>query len=450
MMSVESATNMLARNIVFAPAVAQAVAPQLRALKEHLGGNDAALFLRDIIAMTSGGGITGGDVEAVLDRHPSKVWSRSITLRGIQDSRSAIEHYVDVIREHAMREKLISLNSEVGLALTNHAIPTAAIQQQYLDGLSKVVAIGNGVTNIGSYGQRAMEYVDAILAGHRPGSSVGFGAQLDNYHWYDPGCISTIGGCPGAGKTAAFISSMISVANNGGNALLFSIEMAGYQVCLRAACIICGIPYWKIRRALITTAERDQLDATISDMNNMGLYIDEGVNSIEDIYFKSAARDVKPDIIGIDYAELVLSEETNRRDLEIAKTYTRSKHIAKTLDTHVAVLSQLSRDVDQRPDKWPTMRDLSGTKAAEQASDYIALLLRPQYYFERGLECRVLDSRDISDTCYWMVAKSRNDQVGVVTLEMNAELMRFGELKRDSTANHLTESENNANQDASE
>lgn len=440
MLSVDTATSMLARNIIFDPSIAAVVLPSISPLKDYLSRSDAGVFLR-MLCERGIGGMNSGIVEEVIESHPSKVWSRSIRLRATGDSRGAIDAYLDVIRQSGMRDRLVAFNSEIGLALTNDAIPISEIQRRYLDGISKTTTVGGGVTKLSAHSKRAKEYIAQVISGNRPGCSTGLGKQMDEYHWYDPGCLTVTGGTPGSGKTSLIVSSMVAMANAGKRPLFFSIEMPGYQVALRTACIICNIPFWRVRRNHLLQGESDILFATLDNLENLGIYIDDQQNSIEDVYFKSASQEDKPDCIFVDYAELITMEDSDRSDLMIGNSYKRGKSIAKALDTHVNILSQIKRDVDDRPDKWPMMRDFSGTKMAEQAADYGALLMRPQYYFERGLKCRLIDPRDTMGVCYYILAKSRNDGVGVVTMGMDAELMRFYELQRDNTAMRLQESD---------
>ena len=86
-----------------------------------------------------------------------------------------------------------------------------------------------------------------------------------------------------------------------------------------------------------------------------------------------------------------------------------------------APAAQLSRAVEQRADKRPTLADLRESGALEQDSDIVLFLYRPEMY--GGDEQR----QGVAEV---IVAKHRNGPVGQVELAFQAHLAKFDNLKR--------------------
>jgi replicative DNA helicase len=102
------------------------------------------------------------------------------------------------------------------------------------------------------------------------------------------------------------------------------------------------------------------------------------------------------------------------------------KGLAKELDVPVIALAQLSRALENRDDKRPTMADLRDSGSIEQDADAIIFVYREAYYLERSTganaqqeEARVDRLIDAKDQLEAIVAKQRNGPTGTVHLFCN-------------------------------
>ncbi len=126
----------------------------------------------------------------------------------------------------------------------------------------------------------------------------------------------------------------------------------------------------------------------------------------------------------IDYLQLMSSGRSSRREnrqQEITEITRELKLLAKELDVTVIALSQLSRAVEQRPDKKPVLSDLRESGAIEQDADVVLLLYRDEYYHPDS------EKKGLAEV---IIAKQRNGPTGAFELAWIPQYMKFGNLER--------------------
>ena len=92
---------------------------------------------------------------------------------------------------------------------------------------------------------------------------------------------------------------------------------------------------------------------------------------------------------------------------------------AKELNVPVLLLSQLSRQVEQRPDHRPVLADLRDSGAIEQDADIVMFLYNPAKYHEVVIEAEDQGLVDLE------IAKHRNGGTGTIKLRWIGEWTRF-------------------------
>ena len=125
-------------------------------------------------------------------------------------------------------------------------------------------------------------------------------------------------------------------------------------------------------------------------------------------------------VIIVDYLQLLSgSGRYSGRVEEISDISRALKTLAWELDTPIIACSQLSREVEKRPDKRPLLSDLRESGAIEQDADLVAFLYREDYYDEAA---------DDQGTADLIIKKQRNGPTGTVRLEFNKTQMRFANM----------------------
>jgi len=201
-------------------------------------------------------------------------------------------------------------------------------------------------------------------------------------------------GRPGMGKTATALSYAIGAAGNGSGTLIISMEMGGDQLTERMLSDITheagqGVPYNFIRerqldpfrqREVCRAAER-LADLPLHICDTSGLTVTKLERIIRRYRRRMAAKGQTLDLVIVDYLQLMTSAKAKEnRNAEVTEISNGLKRLAKSYDVAMFALSQLSREVDKRPDKRPVLSDLRDSGSIEQDADAVLFFFRPEYY----------------------------------------------------------------------
>jgi replicative DNA helicase len=127
-------------------------------------------------------------------------------------------------------------------------------------------------------------------------------------------------------------------------------------------------------------------------------------------------------LIVVDYLQLMVGKtRTESRQQEVTEISRSLKQLARELEVPVVALSQLSRAVEQRTEKIPSLADLRESGSLEQDADVVIFLYRDDYY---NLDS---DRKGLMDI---IVAKQRNGPTGKVSLVFLKEFGRFESLEK--------------------
>lgn len=206
----------------------------------------------------------------------------------------------------------------------------------------------------------------------------------------------------------------------------FSLEMSKEALVQRVLCAEGRVDASRLRRGRLHDDEYARLATAAGYLNTAPIFIDDspGISVLE---MRAKARRLKADrpdlsLVIVDYLQLMQgSGRSENRQQEVSDISRGLKALAKELNVPVVALSQLSRAVEQRPDKRPMMSDLRESGAIEQDADLIMFLYRPEYYFGPVDK----EGNSLEGRAELIVGKQRNGATGKVDLVFLKEFTRF-------------------------
>ncbi len=271
-----------------------------------------------------------------------------------------------------------------------------------------------------------------------------------------------LAGRPAMGKTSLATCMAFNIAKffqkenaKGGpkrTVAFFSLEMSAEQLAGRILSSYTHIEGHAFRTGKLTSEQFDSIANATTMLADLPLMIDE-TPGITVGTIKNRARRLKRDkekglgLIVIDYLQLITASGRNDSRVQEVSAITRSlKIMAKELGVPVLVLSQLSRQLEQRENKRPQLSDLRESGSIEQDADIVMFvyrdapymaqdkpILRPKETME-AFNKRVMDWEqkkvEVEKVAEAIIAKQRHGPTGTVNLFFNGQFTEFGNLEK--------------------
>ncbi len=173
---------------------------------------------------------------------------------------------------------------------------------------------------------------------------------------FGKGQLLLVGGRPSMGKTSFARSVAVEMAKNGSKVGYVTLEMSRDQLLKQAA-----------KNKSSATMAGPQIDI-----------IDEAPESVADIEKNCAGQGY--DMLIIDYLQLIDREESS-----IEEVTKKLRKLADKLSCPVFVLSQLSRQIENREDHMPRVDDIAAGGINPALFEQVFLLYRG-YYYDRTVD----------------------------------------------------------------
>lgn len=242
------------------------------------------------------------------------------------------------------------------------------------------------------------------------GLNFGFPVLGNAMHIYGSKLI-IIAARPGMGKTALMLSIAKFLGCQGIKSTIISIEMdkeALIDRFLSEAADVNSLCFYSWGN--LSEESMQDLEMAAGNLSHLPIYIDDSECKIQDIERKCRkAKKMGSQIIFIDQ----LSKISYPPNLSEFQGYTRNCNkiavLKKELRIPIVLLCQLSRKLEDRIDKHPTLSDLKQTGAIEEDADMIFFIYRPGYY-EKLRNPSVNSDQSKTEI---ILAKNRNGATGV-------------------------------------
>jgi replicative DNA helicase len=223
-----------------------------------------------------------------------------------------------------------------------------------------------------------------------------------------------LAGRPGMGKTSLLLSILrYASVNLHKHAALFSLEMDNENVVHRLLSQLSEIPLRRIRDRKLRDEDWDPFVQSNQTLGGAPLYLDDTPVLTPPklrTQCRRLALEHQLDLVVVDYLQLMSGGgRFDNRTHEVSHISRQLKILARELQVPVLVSAQLSRAVEQRQDKRPTLADLRESGAIEQDSDIVMFLYRDEHAGVTKLA----------------VEKHRNGPTGIVDLVFRGAYTRF-------------------------
>ena len=388
-----------------------------RCIARLLEAGKAADFLTVSEAMETSGDLAGAGGMAYLADLAEATASSANILR-----------YAEIIRERAVMRRLLTAGDEI-TALATAAGMTLAEKTDRAQAL--VMAAGGetaGEELVSMDRLTQMLTVDLQQRADRGGQPTGLATRFVDLDAITGGFqqsdLIVVAARPGMGKTAF----ALNVAEEAGIAavpsLFITLEMPAEQLGHRLIADIGRLSMSKIRKGQLTRDEWGEVSGSLDCIRRLPMRISDAYAPTV-MQVRAMARKARRELGGlglvvVDYLQLMTGSGDNRAE-QIASITRGLKALAKELGCVVIALSQLNRQLEQRPNKRPVMSDLRESGAIEQDADLILFVYRDEIYNPNSPE---------AGTAELIIGKHRNGPLGTVRLAYLGENVRFENLAK--------------------
>ncbi len=350
-----------------------------------------------------------------------------------------VEYHAKIVREKALRRRLIEVSTSIVSEAFDSALPAAELLDAAEHSIFEVNQSRGteGFTRVKELMYEAMERIEQL---HLAGESVtgvpsGFHDLDEITAGFQPSELIIIAARPSMGKTSFVLNIAQNAALDAKTPIaFFSLEMSKQSLLQRMLTSEARVDAQRLRKGKLRDDEFVQLGRAAGLLSQAPVWIDD-TPAISLLEMRSKARRLKAEnnigMVVVDYLQLMQGPAASENRQQEISTISRSlKALARELRIPVVALSQLSRAPEQRAgdNKRPQLSDLRESGAIEQDADVVMFLYRQEYY-------DVLEGKDPSQPdkdgktsqglAEVIIGKQRNGPTGNVTLFFNRQYTRF-------------------------
>ncbi len=362
-----------------------------------------------------------------------------ISLTNAVPTSANIVHYAKIVRKKAVLRKLISTAAEIERLGYN--------EKEQIDSLldeaeSKLFGISESFlkpefTPIKNLLTEAFDRIDEMHKekGKMRGVPTGFKALDNKLAGLQKSDLIILAARPSVGKTSLALDLARQVAVKSKESVgIFSLEMSKEQLIDRMICAQAGINLWKLRTGKLSEkdipgqeSDFSRIGHAMGTLSEANIYIDD-TPSANVMEIRTKARRLQAErnlgLIVIDYLQLMEGRAGASPDnrVQVVSEISRGlKAIARELNVPVLALSQLSRQVEQRPKSIPKLADLRESGSIEQDADVVMFIYREELYKKDTNRPHIADV---------IIAKHRNGPTGTVSLFFDEKTVSFKNLEQ--------------------
>ena len=343
-----------------------------------------------------------------------------------------IKHYANIVKEKSMLRRLIRVNEDIA---NQCYLGRDSLEDILADTEKKIFDLlqNRGHTDFVPIKQIVINALEKIeqaskTKGNVTGIATGF-MDLDyRTSGLQPSDLVLVAARPSMGKTAFVLNIAQYVAFHSGLCTaIFSLEMSKEQLVNRLFSLESRVDAQLLRSGSLADSDWEKLIEGAGTIGRSNLIIDDtpGI-SISELRSKCRKYKLEHDLklIIIDYPQLMSGSgrsKSDSRQQEISDISRSLKGLARELNVPVVALSQLSRQVEQRPDHRPMLSDLRESGAIEQDADVVMFIYRDDYYNKDTPDKNIAEI---------IIAKQRNGPIGTINLVWLPQYTKFANMEK--------------------
>ena len=333
------------------------------------------------------------------------------------------EEYLRLVKDKFLRRLLIKLGYEI---INSSYITNLPLEDIFTNLENELFALNNEIklqklsSSADLLNELFYELKDKFLNPTLPGLKSGF-YDLDLLtQGFQKSDLIIIAGRPSTGKTALSLNIILNVIKNSKlPVIFFSLEMSKKQIMYRLLSIETNINQTRLKNGKLYQNDWVKLNKIIKILSKLPLFIDDSSSlSVQEIRSKIKTiilEQTKIGLIVIDYLQLMqnLTIKNGNRVQELSQMTRSLKNIAREFNVPIIVLSQLSRNVENRLNQKPILSDLRESGSIEQDADLVLMLYKNK------------SANQMPQFTELIVAKQRNGPIGTIKLKFNEKQTKF-------------------------
>jgi replicative DNA helicase len=340
-----------------------------------------------------------------------------------------IDSYAKIVRDRSVLRQLIHVGTTIsGSAFNTEGQETSQLlenaERQVFEIAEQQQRGKSGFIPVRSLLAKAVDKIESLYEQDNPitGVSTGFTDFDEMTSGLQASDLVIVAGRPSMGKTTFAMNLAENVAIKAKKPVaVFSMEMPGDQLAMRMMSSLGRIDQHKVRTGKLDDDEWPRMTSAINLLAETQLFIDD-TPALTPTEVRSRSRRLMREhgqlgLIVLDYLQLMQSPSSGENRVQQISDISRNlKALAKELNVPVVALSQLNRNLEQRPNKRPVMSDLRESGSIEQDADVIVFIYRDEVYNE--------DSPD-KGVAEIIIGKQRNGPIGTSRLTFLGQYTRF-------------------------
>ena len=248
-----------------------------------------------------------------------------------------------------------------------------------------------------------IEYLNIAPVKDIVGIPTGFSNIDKKIGGFKQGELIIIGGRPGMGKSTFAIQMAIQISQAMHKVLYINLNTSRECMANKLIAQLEDISLDELQNGTFKNNPEVDINSAIASSEKLNLSVVEDCFKMDD--FEGIVNEEKPEIVIIDFLELMTAGEVKKRK-DLDAVVKAMKRIARENGIVIIALNQLRKNLlNRHGDCKPQLEDLPGNGIIEELASKVILLYRPEYY-------------DITEDCYG------NSVVGL--MEANMVLNKYG------------------------